>query len=183
MFGKWPAFDVTELKVSCFSPFHVVSLENGRLLMSRNWIRRVELDPVLSLENGRLLMSRNSLAIFRLSESLRLENGRLLMSRNRRCVLDIHFNMFGKWPAFDVTERLLTFQSFCQICLENGRLLMSRNIFMITPNSSVSGLENGRLLMSRNHFSQYPFPPSNMFGKWPAFDVTEQFIIISRKWL
>ncbi|KPA18732.1 hypothetical protein MHK_001049 [Candidatus Magnetomorum sp. HK-1] len=104
-----------------------------------------------SLENGRLLMSRNFVKIISNSSSIPfgkwpafdvteqeiesspevffcLENGRLLMSRNL----------------------LPEDRSYHHYCLENGRLLMSRN-WGIQTNLRISSLENGRLLMSRNH--------------------------------
>ncbi|KPA09011.1 hypothetical protein MHK_010791 [Candidatus Magnetomorum sp. HK-1] len=37
-FGKWPAFDVTEPKVEASPMATQISLENGRLLMSRNLV-------------------------------------------------------------------------------------------------------------------------------------------------
>ncbi|KPA09360.1 hypothetical protein MHK_010437 [Candidatus Magnetomorum sp. HK-1] len=39
------------------------------------------------------------------------------------------FSKFGKWPAFDVTELRNQINKEENICLENGRLLMSRNTF------------------------------------------------------
>ncbi|KPA10220.1 hypothetical protein MHK_009580 [Candidatus Magnetomorum sp. HK-1] len=63
--------------------------------------------------------------------------------------------MFGKWPAFDVTEQ--------------------------TPSSSTriseKSLENGRLLMSRN-ISKSSETFCAAFGKWPAFDVTERQLVV-----
>ncbi|KPA10066.1 hypothetical protein MHK_009731 [Candidatus Magnetomorum sp. HK-1] len=87
-------------------------MENGRLLMSRNIIGSNEFDSCNSLENGRLLMSRNKHFSSGTAISFSLENGRLLMSRNILFGHEAHWFLFGKWPAFDVTEPDITNRDF-----------------------------------------------------------------------